>query len=216
MRGQPGSAPKTFRLRTRGHRWSNIATNRHWWNIQTGLNAINAGLLGGSERGTSGPGRRSTCDTHRESDRGSDECWAELARPEASQVRQVRRDGAIVEGRSCVEWMDRSSWRPQVQLQVPRDGNEHQPHMKPDVRCTECGTGFAQKPSRGRPSYVCSSECRLKRTNRIAHARRSRNDCPPHLHGTLGGYTNFLCKCSDCKSAFAAYRRDLRKRKTAA
>lgn len=32
------------------------------------------------------------------------------------------------------------------------------------------------------------------------------------VHGTLGGYTNYRCRCQPCRDAYAAYSRDWRRR----
>lgn len=60
---------------------------------------------------------------------------------------------------------------------------------------------------------TCSDDCRRRRKNlKIAEWRQTK-DCPPHLHGTLTGYTNYLCDCDACREAEKLYMQEYRKGK---
>lgn len=70
--------------------------------------------------------------------------------------------------------------------------------------CVVCGEEFTvPKSSRAR---VCSEDCRAE-LSRITSARmRERSDPPEHGHAWV--YTNYGCRCDDCREAYRDYYRD--------
>jgi hypothetical protein len=58
-------------------------------------------------------------------------------------------------------------------------------------------------------------ECKAANTASYMKWKRSRSPkhIPHHVHGTLGGYTNYYCRCDRCKTAKSAEDRSYQKRK---
>jgi len=83
--------------------------------------------------------------------------------------------------------------------------------------CTVCNRSFTQEPHIGRPTVTCSTTCQRQRKN--AQSKRSRqraaaHGCPPGLHGTMTGYSHYLCGCYACLKwarEYKAERRRIRK-----
>lgn len=85
--------------------------------------------------------------------------------------------------------------------------------------CIVCGRVLDSTPTRGRPSMVCSDACRYTRKNaqrEESRQRAAKRGCPPHMHGTCAGYTQYKCDCDACKLWARTYKADWRsKRKEA-
>ena len=73
--------------------------------------------------------------------------------------------------------------------------------------CVICGRQFT---TTGPTAITCSTECWWKNKKQQIYRRRQQRAAAPipeHLHGTLTGYTDYLCRCDACKQANADYMR---------
>ena len=67
--------------------------------------------------------------------------------------------------------------------------------------CAVCQRTFAYEPYPGRPPMTCSTDCQRKRKNHQSERCRQRaaaRGCPPGQHGTVTGYSHYLCGCYAC------------------
>ncbi|MEC4763797.1 hypothetical protein VT930_11850 [Mycobacterium sherrisii] len=71
--------------------------------------------------------------------------------------------------------------------------------------CVVCGNTFTFVVPRGMRPVTCSAECKKKRKYQTNLRWRETTRVPDHVHGTVAGYVNYLCRCDKCKDAWAEY-----------